>query len=41
MRIIDVFDAALEGNYKEFRRLYTGDINALNELSSDFNFFRR
>ncbi len=37
MRIIDVFDAALEGNYKEFRRLYTGDINVLNELSSDFN----
>lgn len=33
MTIIDVFDAALEGNIKEFKRLYKGDINIIDEYT--------
>lgn len=37
MRIVDVFDAVREGDFQEFQKLYTGDINVLNEYSSKFN----
>ena len=33
MKIINVFDAAIEGNFAEFQKLYTGDINIINEYT--------
>lgn len=33
MRIINVFDAAIEGNYQEFMRLYTGNVNVVNKYT--------
>lgn len=33
MRIINVFDAVQEGNFKEFKRLYTDDINIIDKFS--------
>lgn len=34
MRIVNVFDAVQEGNFKEFKRLYTDDVNVIDRYSS-------
>lgn len=33
MIIVNVFDAAKEGNFEEFKRLYNGDINQVNQYT--------
>ena len=33
MKIVNMFDAAIEGNFEEFQRLYNGNINEINEFS--------
>lgn len=33
MKIVNMFDALIEGNFKEFQRLYNGNINDINEFT--------
>lgn len=33
MKIINVFDAVKEGNFEKFQRMYTGNINEINEFT--------
>lgn len=33
MKIVNVFDAVKEGDFEEFQRLYTGDINEINKFT--------
>lgn len=33
MKIVNIFDAVKEGNFKEFQRFYTGNINVINEFT--------
>ena len=33
MKILNIFDAAKEGNFNEFKRLYSGNVNEINKYS--------
>ena len=33
MKIVNVFDAVMEGNFEEFKKLYKGNVNEINEFS--------